>query len=257
MPDHTEFSWKETRILVADDEPDMREIFAAWLRNLGCSVVEASDGREAEELLLWQQFDAVVTDVRMPRVTGIELAQFLRQSSSYTPVVIFVSGHSDLAPVDAYDLGVEAILSKPCEKKTLVKVLRRCVQRRRMIFEADDTVAQPDSQNAVHADFPHPPEDSGVAIGRGGFSMNGRKDTTKNQSVPFRLTFAEGVLSSLSGWGVVRWCEPIGEQSRFGIEIVELEENSRQFFGRWLDAAKPTSFIPKEPVSRSLASASP
>src|SRR5437763_1429587 len=51
MPQSQKFSWKNSRILIADDEPDMREIFSAWFRNLGCTVTEAADGKEALDAL--------------------------------------------------------------------------------------------------------------------------------------------------------------------------------------------------------------
>ncbi len=57
------FSWKNSRILIADDEPDMREIFSAWFRNLGCIVTEAADGKEALDAIARERFDVIVTDV--------------------------------------------------------------------------------------------------------------------------------------------------------------------------------------------------
>jgi len=105
MSQPADFSWKNIRILVADDEPDMREIFAAWLRSLGCQVSEAADGLEALEVLAEGHFDAIVTDVRMPRVDGVELMRRLQRAGRYIPAVIFVSGFVDLSLPDAYDLG--------------------------------------------------------------------------------------------------------------------------------------------------------
>lgn len=67
MPQATESFWKNANILVADDEPDMREIFSAWLRNLGCTVTEVSDGKEALDALSGGKFDVLISDVRMPR----------------------------------------------------------------------------------------------------------------------------------------------------------------------------------------------
>ena len=75
MDAHLPFSWKNSRILVADDEPDMRQIFAAWFRNLGCSVTEAADGKDALDAIARQPFDAIVTDVRMPRIDGVRLGK--------------------------------------------------------------------------------------------------------------------------------------------------------------------------------------
>jgi CheY-like chemotaxis protein len=102
----------------------MREIFSAWFRNLGCFVTEAADGKEALEALARQRFDAIVTDVRTPRIDGVQLVRQLHRSGRYTPVVILVSGDVDLPLPDALDLGVEAVISKPCEKKDLIDAVR-------------------------------------------------------------------------------------------------------------------------------------
>jgi CheY-like chemotaxis protein len=88
-------------------------------------------------------FDAIVTDARVPRLTGIELVRPLHQSGSYTPVIIFVSGFVGLTLPDAYDLGVETVLSKPCPRKELVNTLRRSIQRRNLVFDSDEDVPPP------------------------------------------------------------------------------------------------------------------
>src|SRR5258708_19323595 len=114
-----QFSWQNSRILIADDEPDMREIFAAWFRQLGCIVTEAADGQEAQEALSCDRFDAIVTDVRMPRLDGVQLVRQLHRTGHYTPIVIFVSGFADLTLVHPFHLAVEPLMSNPSDKNNL------------------------------------------------------------------------------------------------------------------------------------------
>src|SRR5882762_11320581 len=78
MPQPQQFSWHNSRILIADDEPDMREIFAAWFRQLGCIVTEAADGQEALDAVSCDRFDAIVTDVRMPRLGDVQSLREIR-----------------------------------------------------------------------------------------------------------------------------------------------------------------------------------
>ena len=257
MPQPPEFSWKQASILIADDEPDMREIFAAWLRNLGCTVTEVADGREALDALAHNNFDAVVTDVRMPRVDGIQLVRHLHASGKYVPVIIFVSGFVDLPLPDAYDLGVEAVLSKPCPRKELIAALRRSIQRRHLVYEPGEGTAPPDPQNIVREDLPVALEDSSVALGRGGVSFVAPPETPASSAVHFFFTFASGALPCVRGWGVVRWCEKIGERHRAGIEFMYLEEQCRDSFAAWLQRVRPGSFIPKDAVGGGPSRASP
>lgn len=257
MPQSTDFSWQQANILIADDEPDMREIFAAWLRKLGCAVTEVADGREALEAVARNNFDAIVTDVRMPRVDGIQLVRHIHRSGNYIPVIIFVSGFVDLPLPDAYDLGVEAVLSKPCPRKDLISALRRSIQRRHLVFEPGEGVIPPDPEKVLRQRFPGPLEDSSVALGRGGISLDVEPETSPGSAVRFSLDFAHGALLSLRGWGVVRWCEKIAEHHRAGIELMYLEEGCLESFAGWLERARPGSFIPKGPVARSASRASP
>ena len=246
MPQVAETFWKHANVLIADDEPDMREIFSAWLRNLGCAVTEVADGQEALEALKQAKFDAIVTDVRMPRVTGIELVRALHDSGSYTPVIIFVSGFVDLPLPDAYDLGVEAVLSKPCHRKELVNALRRSIQRRNLVFEPGEDVAPPGAGDQIQQDFGTALEGCPVAVGRGGISLTPPRPFHPGSSVGFALDFVEERLPTLSGWGVVRWCEMISEQTRAGIEFMYLDDASCESFAGWLEKERPSSFIPKE-----------
>lgn len=256
MKTPADFSWQQVRILIADDEPDMREIFAAWLRKLGCTVTEVVDGREALDALKRTEFDAIVTDVRMPRVDGIQLVHHLHHSGTYVPVIIFVSGFVDLPLADAYDLGVEAVLSKPCPRKELIAALRRSIQRRRLMFELGDDIAPPHPEGVIQENFPGTLDDSSVALGRGGASLESAPEIAIGSALRFSLNFGEGALRSLRGWGVVRWCERIAEQHRAGIEFMDLELECRGPFADWLERARPGSFIPKDAVGRSASHAS-
>ncbi len=240
------FSWKDSHILIADDEPDMREIFSAWFCNLGCSVTEVADGKEALDALARQNFDAIVTDVRMPRVDGVRLVRQLRQSGRYIPVVIFVSGHVDLTLPDAFDLGVEAVLSKPCEKKVLLHAVRRSLQRRNLIFEPPEAVAPPSTENHIRESAAPDAAPLYLALGRGGLSMNVQQPIDPDAAIGFSLAIEDGPLTHLEGWGLLRWRENLQHGSRIGIEFLHLDEESLSQFARWLEIHAPQSFIPKD-----------
>lgn len=256
-PETTEDFWKDANVLIADDEPDMREILAAWLRSAGCQVTEVRDGKEALDALKHRRFDAIVTDVRMPRVTGIELVRSLHESATYTPVIIFVSGFVDLPLPDAYDLGVEAVLSKPCHRKDLVDALRRSIRRRNLIFEQVDGLAAPQAHDRIQQDAEHRQAEP-VALGRGGVSLAVERPPELDVSIGFSLEMnGDELPSPLCGWGVVRWCEVVSEQLRAGIEFMYLEENSRESFARWLAEKRPASFIPKSGRARPSSRAAP
>lgn len=98
------------RIVIADDEDDIRQGFRRLLCKLGCDVVgEASDGRKLVEVCLATRPDLVITDIRMPELSGIEAAREI--AASQTVPVIVVSSYECL-PYDDCE-SVVAFLLKP------------------------------------------------------------------------------------------------------------------------------------------------
>lgn len=78
------------RVLIADDEPDVLEVIKAILEHEGIVVHTARDGEQAFKLLRKRNFDAVILDVVMPRITGVKLLQLMRRSSKLkdTPAML-------------------------------------------------------------------------------------------------------------------------------------------------------------------------
>ena len=84
------------RILIVDDEPFIRETLAAQLQFDGHSCVVAATGEDAMELLRYEEFDLVLTDLRMPKMGGIDFLDRIRGTlESVTPYVVVV-GSTDL-----------------------------------------------------------------------------------------------------------------------------------------------------------------
>jgi putative two-component system response regulator len=101
------------RVLIVDDEPTLRRLMRRALSGMGLDVVEASNGKEALELLHGHDFSAVVSDVRMPVMGGIELVEQLQRLAPDVPVVL-VSGSDEVSSrAGAKVLGAFDFLAKP------------------------------------------------------------------------------------------------------------------------------------------------
>ena len=118
-------------ILVVDDEGAVRRFAARVLERAGYAVAEARDGVEALELLNqglgW--FDAVVSDIVMPRLNGVELMQALLTTQPNLPVIL-MSGYATAALTE---IGISppcGILPKPFPAERLLEEVRRCTRRR-------------------------------------------------------------------------------------------------------------------------------
>ena len=111
------------RILFAEDEPISRKLISMFLRGEGYEVDEAKDGAEALGLLNNIQFDLVISDIRMPRVDGIELITRLRANSPDTPFIVLTSYPNDA--LDLSKLPKSLVLGKP----VLFDILRSNIER--------------------------------------------------------------------------------------------------------------------------------
>ncbi|MBN2705879.1 MAG: response regulator [Deltaproteobacteria bacterium] len=112
-------------ILVVDDEKTITDMLRKILIELGYQVTVTNDGREALSLIKAQpsSFDLLITDMTMPHLTGIELAQKAMALNAKLPVIL-CTGFSELINQEqAYAIGIKAYLSKPISIRELALTL--------------------------------------------------------------------------------------------------------------------------------------
>jgi DNA-binding NtrC family response regulator len=107
------------KILIVDDEEDLRDVLSARFEMEGCEVSTAENGRIALELLTTTRFDAVVSDVRMPDMSGLELLRRIR-SLQPTPTAVMISGFADVDRAQVIALGASSLLIKPFDLEEVV-----------------------------------------------------------------------------------------------------------------------------------------
>lgn len=123
---------RSARILVAEDDREMRMLIASMLRGEGHDVVEAGSGLVALDVLgaaiattgRRRPFDLIVSDVRMPGRTGIEILAGLRRNDWMTPVVLITAFGDDELHERCYRLGADLVLDKPLDFDELLFVTR-------------------------------------------------------------------------------------------------------------------------------------
>jgi two-component system response regulator MprA len=117
------------RILVVDDEPAVREAVERALRLEGYDVVLAGDGGEALETLDERPADAVVLDLLMPRVDGLELCRRMRLRGDRTPVLMLTARDAVTDRVAGLDAGADDYLVKPFALDELLARVRALLRR--------------------------------------------------------------------------------------------------------------------------------
>ena len=122
-------------VLVVDDKEMMRDSVASTLQRAGLTVLTAPDGQVAMELIARRRPDAVVTDLRMPGLTGIELLERVAEIDDDLPVIVMTAYAAVDSAVKAMKLGAFDYITKPFEGDELVIAVKRAVNHARVIRE--------------------------------------------------------------------------------------------------------------------------
>ena len=120
------------RILIIDDQPDIRDTLRWLLEGEGYAVAAAANGAEGLALQRRERADIVVTDIFMPEQDGIETLWKFREEYPEVPIVVMSGGGRTRAGVDylalARQLGARRALAKPVDPRELVEVVRQIAQ---------------------------------------------------------------------------------------------------------------------------------
>jgi DNA-binding response OmpR family regulator len=120
-----------TKILIAEDEPDIRELVAFMLRFAGYEVVTASNGEEAVQGATREIPDLILMDVRMPRMTGYDACRIMKASPALHDIpVVFLSAKGQESEIQSgLDAGAEEYLLKPFSPDELTNRVRMILSK--------------------------------------------------------------------------------------------------------------------------------
>ena len=115
------------KILVVDDSKSMRSMIAMTLKQDGYDVSEAEDGVQALEIVKSETFDAVMSDVNMPNMGGIEFVKNLKQISSYKfiPVIFLTTESGQDMKEKGKSVGATGWMVKPFKPESIIKTMQK------------------------------------------------------------------------------------------------------------------------------------
>jgi len=125
VPEHT--------LLVADDDPGLRESLERTLTREGYRVLLASDGRAALERLQGGAVDLILTDLKMPGLTGLELLRAAKAIAPDVDVILLTAFGTVEEAVKAMKDGAYDFLTKPFRREQLLKLIDKALERRELI----------------------------------------------------------------------------------------------------------------------------
>jgi len=232
---------KDKTLLVVDDETDLRDIVASELEFMGARVFQAENVANAEKILNANKVDLIISDIRMPGGTGIDLLNFVKSKNETEPVIL-ITGFADITIEDAFDKGAEALINKPFKLDDLIKMVVRYTSPFEQRFQ--ETVP---AQKTIHPDF----DENAVQFGRGGLALpvdTKGKRIDVGEAVEFDFNYQD---QKFSGQGICRWLrtnEQGSGKALMGLEFMNLDEKSRQFFGQMFEGKKVVPYIPSAKI---------
>lgn len=245
------------KILLVDDEEMLRDILVSELELNGARVESASDVPSALKLISAHEFDLIISDIRMPGLSGIELLKTVREKSHNKPAVMMITGFSSDSLPKLYDLGADAVLRKPFNfelfQETVVHLLSSPPNR----WTRQEQRLSLDDKNHIDIDisigtFANHQKKEVICIGRGGlfFKLNPVElNLCLGQTISFHGLIKNDIQSQFAGQGQVRWLRsqdseegPMGA----GIEFTYLSEDSMVSLEKIINELKTKSYIPSK-----------
>ncbi|HSD51405.1 MAG TPA: response regulator [Candidatus Methylomirabilis sp.] len=126
-------------VLVVDDNAEHGQALAKTLKRAGYRVSTAGDGEEALRILVDRPFDLVLTDLRMPRMNGLDLLRNMRALNPNVPVLIITAFGEWTSYIEAMDCGCVDYLSKPVRRDDILLATRKALARRGIQVPRDAT----------------------------------------------------------------------------------------------------------------------
>ena len=121
----------KAKILVVDDEPDALELIGFNLKNAGYDVITAEDGNEALKKARTQKPDAILLDLMIPEVDGLEVCKILRRdpATAGIPIIMVTAKAAELDRVLGLELGANDYVTKPFSPRELILRVKNLLQR--------------------------------------------------------------------------------------------------------------------------------
>ena len=113
------------QILIVDDNPHMSSLLSDILDFFDYKAMGARDGEEALKILIEESFDMVITDLRMPKMGGMDLLHNIKEKFPHMPVVIITGFGTDSSRSDAFAAQADGFLAKPFKVEEIKELLKK------------------------------------------------------------------------------------------------------------------------------------
>lgn len=235
---------KNYEILLVDDEPDILSLLEDILERRKYIVHSANSISKALKVLEENKdISLVISDIKMPEGTGIELLKTLRANNPIKPIVLFLTAFTDISIEDVYNRGASGFIEKPIDIKAFIKTIEETLEE--VHHDTKDKIEEIPCKEDVCIKLTSL---EGAKIGTGGvFIPLDEINVRPKELVRFQINFSNG-QPQISGIGEVAWIrrgDTKGPQPQgIGLKFVNLEEASERIIHNWVRQQGIIAFIP-------------
>lgn len=232
-------------ILVVDDENDLRDIVASEFEFMGARVFQAENISVAKKVISENKIDLIVSDIRMPGGTGIDLLDHVKAIDVQAPPIVLITGFADITTENAFAKGAEGMINKPFKLDDLIQTAVRFTSEpiKRLTSEVETPA------KTIRAQFNQTLDEklasASLKLGRGGLTTVLDSSCMKcdlGESVNFEFKFSD---KELKGIGTCRWMKPVEQNDGkfvIGLEFLKLDGESLELITK--AGVNSVEFIP-------------
>lgn len=111
----------KSRLLIVEDDSDIRELLKHFLKEFVDEIVEAENGAAALEFVKTQEFDTILSDIEMPQMNGLKFLAYVRSLGQMTPFVVLTAHGDHSRALEALSLGAFDFISKDSKRKLVIE----------------------------------------------------------------------------------------------------------------------------------------
>ncbi len=234
-------------ILVVDDEEGILTIVETLLEDEGYKVFTALNGVEALEILDKNHIDLIVSDIRMPKMGGAELLDKVKERDIFKPIVLFITGFSDMTIEEAYAKGASGHIQKPFDVDNLLRQVDENLKEFPK-FQKEENI---DTQGKIQLSCPSLEVEWGdshlISLGQGGLFIATNEMFNIGQVIEFEFNFNEGDIDSISGLGEIEWTKKISHKDYnlgIGLKFIKLSPEVEKKIDEYVVKQNIKAFIP-------------
>lgn len=233
------------KILVVDDELDILSLLEEVLKRRKYEVYSADTIDKALKILDKNKDIAlVISDIKMPEGTGVDLLKKIRSIDTMKPVVVFLTAFTDISLEDVYDKGASGFIEKPLDLKFFVETIEKLLSDKRTPLE--NLSEEPKYNKELNIKLKSLESSS---IGTGGmFVPMTQINVELNEIVKFEIHFETGEPSLIKGFGQILWVRNSQDLNKtgIGIKFIHINKDSEKYIYNLVKAKGIISFVPKD-----------